>query len=221
MATSVRIVSGFENVASVVPALDRNQPLGAGPKRGELKLQLDQTSKSLKRTQLRAARERPARLVDASAGGLGIAIRRVDAGWAEHGTLVAILIEPGTQWIVGVLKRIFSVEDELRLGVQTLGVKPRSLWMETEMLQGISPWEEAELFEPNFRERFRQAILLEPQAAPLRAADLLLPPGLATRGTQFNVSLAGGLQRIRVTRLLHDGESFQRAVFEPLGAGSK
>lgn len=217
MATPVRLVAGFDAVLGVVPALEKSEVPDAGASRRELQLKLDATSKSIRRSQVKAARHSPARLVDASAGGLGIAVRRGDARWANLGALVAVLIEPGTDWVLAVLRRVYSVEDELRLGLQLLSAKPRLVMLRADPHAGASnAWEEATMFEDSFKEHFRSAILLEPQPTPLAAADFLLAPRTATRGSQFDLQLARGAQRLRITRLHVDSEHFQRAAFEPL-----
>lgn len=216
MATPVRLMAGFDAVLGVVPPLEKDRVPDADVSRRELQLKLDATSKSIRRTQVKAARQSPARLVDASAGGLGIAVRRADAPWANLGTLVAVLIEPGKDWILAVLRRVYSVEDELRLGLQLLAAKPRLIVLRADPRAGSSnAWEEATMFEDSFKEHFRNAILLEPQPTPLAAADLLLAPKTAASGDQFELQLARGTQRLRITRLHVDGEHFQRAAFEP------
>jgi hypothetical protein len=174
-------------------------------------LLLSETSKNLKRAKLRAARVEPTRVIDASTGGLGLAIRRADAVWAKHGMLLAVMIEPGKDWFVGVLRRIFSIDEELRLGIQLHAPATRDHLV----------WEEAVLREKNFAENFRYGILLEPQGLPLPAADLLLAPGMATKGAQFNLPLPSGQQRLSVARLHVDGEFFQRVLIEPLGVVSR
>ena len=217
MATPVRLITGFDNVLSVLPALEKRAVPDADTSRRTLQLKLDATSKSLKHSQIKAARQNPARLVDASPSGLGIAIRRGDAGWAALGTLVAVLIEPGKDWILCVLRRVFSVDDELRLGLQLLSAKPRTITLQVDPQgAGTSAWEDAMRHEATFKEHFRSAILLEPQTLPLAGADFLLGPACASRGTQFDLQLARGTQRLRVTRLLEDNAFFQRAAFEPL-----
>lgn len=216
MATPVRIVCGFDRVLAVAPAVAKKPVADPDKARRELQLQIDSTTSGLKRAQLGAAREAPARLVDASAGGVGIAIRRADARWAGLGALLAILIEPGKKWFVGVIRRVFSVEDELRLGVQLLSALPTTVTLRLEALSREHVWEDAMKHEESFGEQFKKGILLEPQSLPLQAAELLLPAGLASRGSQFNVPLGKGEQRIRITRLLEDGEHYQRALFEPL-----
>ncbi len=217
VALAARVINGFEQVLGVVPVLESPQIKATGQARSSLRVELDQTNNSLKRSKVRAARVGPARVLDASAGGLGLAIRRGDAAWAKHGMLVAVLIEPGKDWFVGVLRRIFSVDEELRLGIQILAAKPRKVLLYSQAFRDNMVWEEAILAEKSFGENYRYAILLEPQPLPLTAADLLLPPGMAKQGIQFDVPLPTGQQRISITRLPLDTEYFQRALFEPLG----
>ena len=218
MAAPARVLGGFENVTTVIPALDKAVLGDAAAARRELQLKLDQTSKTLSRAKLRAGRVGAARVVDASAGGLGIAIKRVDAPWAAHGALLAIKIEPGTDWFLGVLRRIFSIENELRLGVQILAAKPHVVALRTETVKRDQMWEEAMRFEATFKEHYQRGILCEPQTLPLKNGEMLLAPKLASRGTQFNVPLPkGGEQRIRIERLVDDSPHYQRALFDSLG----
>ncbi len=218
LALAARVVGGFNNVVGVVPMLAGIQSKQASSEaRSAIRLLLSETSKSLKRTTLRAARVEPARVIDASTGGLGLAIRRADAVWTKHGMLLAVMIEPGKDWFVGVLRRIFSIDDELRLGIQILTPRPRKILLHAPVTRDHMVWEEVIRGEKNFAENFKYCILLEPQGLPLAAADLLLPPGMATKGAQFNLPLASGQQRLSIARLHVDSEFFQRALFEPLG----
>jgi hypothetical protein len=217
MASAAHVLCGLDSIAAVLPAL--NTP--RRPERGasaDLQLVLDDTSRRLRRSQLRAARLGSAHVVDASNGGLGIAIRRSDASWVAHRALVGVQIEPGKQWLVGVLRRVFAIGDELRLGIQVLATQPRVLTLSTETSNAETVWEEATWFEPTFKQRFRRAILLEPQATPLTGGQLLLSAGLASRNTQFDVPLPSGTQRIRITQMHEANEHYQRVSFEPLGA---
>lgn len=206
MAAPARVVSGFEHVVEVLPPM--TQALPAVERRLDLQLKIDDTTQTLKRAKVRAAaRVGPARVIDASNGGLGIALRPADAKWAAHNVLVAVLIEPGEDWVIGVVRRIFTIEDELRLGVQVLSTRAKVLSLSTDTVKRDSVWEDAIRFEATFKERYRKAIWLAD-------GDALLEPKLASRGAQFDVPEARGMQRIRVTRLLHDSDHYQRALFE-------
>jgi len=217
MAAAARVIAGFEPVLGVLPPPERSASEDAGVARRRLELELDATTKSLKRAKVQAARVGPARVIDASAGGLGIAIRRVDARWAVHGELLAITIEPDGDWFLGVLRRIFSVENEFRLGIQVLAAKPKVVTLRADTVQRDEVWADAMKYEAAFREHYKRGILLEPQALPLAAGEMLLAPGLASRGTQFGVPMAEGEQRIRVSRVVEDNVHYQRVMFESLG----
>ncbi|MBS0335387.1 MAG: hypothetical protein JSS40_00915 [Proteobacteria bacterium] len=218
MAATARILAGYGSVLTVLPAPERSPDGASEAARRRLQLKLDGTSKRLKRSQLRAAEVGPARIVDASAGGLGLAIRRADARWAAHGELVAVLIEPGRDWFLGVLRRIFSIDEELRLGIQVLAAKPCTVTLRLDVTAGNQVWDEATRRESDFGERYKRGILPEPQGLPLAAGIMLLPPRLASKGTRFNVPLPVGEQRILVTRILDDTAHYQRVMFEPVSA---
>lgn len=217
MAAPARVIAGFEQVLGVLPPPEKTQGDDARGARRRLELELDATGGTLTRAKIKAARVGPARVIDASAGGLGIAIRRADAHWAAHGALVAVMIEPGNEWFLGVLRRIFPVEDELRLGIQVLAAKPKVVTLRAETAARDHVWADAMRFEAAFKEHYQRGILLEPQSLPLVGGEILLAPGLASRGTQFGIPLPGGEQRLRVTRLVESNEHYQRAMIESLG----
>lgn len=218
MEATARILAGYGSVLTVLPSPESSPDESGEAARRRLQLKLDGTSKRLKRSQLRAAEVGPARIIDASAGGLGLAIRRVDARWAAHGALVAVLIEPGKDWFLGVLRRIFSIDEELRLGIQVLAAKPCTVTLRVDVDARNQIWDDATRREADFDERYKRGILLERQGLPLAGGVMLLPPGLASKGTHFNVPLTMGEQRIVVTRVLEDSTHYQRVMFEPVGA---
>jgi len=213
LASKARIVAGFERVVEVIPALDKSA-VSPEEARRDLQLSIDDTTRTLSRAKLRAAQSiGSARVIDASNGGLGLAIARSDATWARLGAIVGIAIEPGNEWLVGVLRRMFAIGKELRLGIQVLAKAPRVLMLNAGSSLKDLTWEDAVKHEATYRERFRKAILLEAKL-PLTSGDLLLPPKLAQAGGRFEVPLPGGLQTISVAKLLDDSEHYQRASFE-------
>ncbi|MBV9360632.1 MAG: hypothetical protein JO292_04510 [Betaproteobacteria bacterium] len=214
MASRARVISGFSNIANVLPAFDQ----GVAEKKSiDLQIKIDDTSQALSRAKLRAAqRVGPAHVIDASNGGLGIALRPQDAKWAAMGVLVGVLIEPGKDWVVGVVRRLFSLDEELRIGIQVLSTLPHVLSIATETIKRDQIWEDAMRHEANFSDRYKKAILLDPRGNPNVGGDLVLEPGLASKGTQFDVPLEKGVQRIRVTHVAHEGETYQRVVYEPI-----
>ena len=218
LASPARVLSGFEQIAKLVPALEPEVEKRARPARTPLRLQLDNTGNDQnRRTRSAAARLENARLIDASTGGLGIAVSAPQLPWARIGTLVGVYVEPGPDWVVGVLRRIYAVDRELRLGVQVLAHRPRLVRLRGRQAGRAGAWEEERRLEHDFDELFQRALLTESAGVPLRAGALLLPPRLARRGDQYDVPLADGDQPIRVTAVLEDGESYQRVTFEAAG----
>lgn len=218
MSLPVRVVAGYEEVLEMVPALEKGKaPEGAG--HHELQLRIDDTTRTLKRSALRAAqhaRQSAAvvKLVDASAGELGLAAPRVSSDWARPGTLVAVQIEPGHEWVVGVLRRVFALGEELRLGMQVLSAHPRSVALRAEVRGGSGAWETELRYDRNAPERLKRGILLDPAALAGGAGAMLLPARLAVEGSALDLLLAAREQAVRVTRLIDDNEGFQRASFE-------
>lgn len=211
MSAVARVTVGFENVLKFVPAIGKAPLEEAGAARRRLQLRIDETSKRIRRTQLRTAQIGTARIVDASAGGVGLAIARNEAHWATHGALLAVLIEPGEDWFLGALERVFSIDEELRLGVQVLAAKPCAVTLRLDSHAHV--WEEATLRDADYDERFRRGILLEQQALPLTGGAMLLPSRLAKKGTLFHVQLDSGEQRIEVTRVLDSNADYQRVMY--------
>ena len=214
MASLARVISGFDNIVNVLPPYKQ----GVVPdKTIDLQIKIDDTSQTLSRARLRAAqRVGPAHVIDASNGGLGIAMRPQDARWATMGALVGVLIEPGNDWVVGVVRRLFSIDEELRIGIQVLSTQPHVLSIAPVEMKRETVWEDAVRFESSFKEKYKKAILLDPRANPAENGDFVLEPGLASKGTQFDIPFETGRQRIRVVGVPHAGESYQRVVCEPL-----
>lgn len=60
-----------------------------------------------------------------SAGGFGALVPQARSEWLRVGTLLAIQPEGGTNWLVGVVRRVNRVsEQETRVGIQTLSKAP-------------------------------------------------------------------------------------------------
>jgi len=171
-------MGGFDQVVGVVPVLARQDTKQIAGARSALRLQLDETTKSLKRSKIRAARIDPARVIDASAGGLGLAMRRGGAAWAKHGMLVAVVIEPGKDWFVGVLAADLFDRRGVCASASRSSPPNRARSCFTRPRPGSNlVWDEAIRTEKNFSEHFRYAILLEPAGVALRHRGSAARPG--------------------------------------------
>lgn len=62
---------------------------------------------------------------DRSETGIGVMLKNEDSEWVKVGKLLALRVEPGTDWIIGVVRRITRMEgDQRKIGVQTLDGRP-------------------------------------------------------------------------------------------------
>jgi len=217
LASTVRVLSGFDAIATVIPVVDQGAWTGGGAEAGaELRIQLDDTEQAAERGKRAVVRQNPARLLDASSGGMGIAISRAEAKWAQLGALLGACMDPGHDWGVGVLRRVLAEGEELRLGIQMLALKPKLVWFRLENVSRASPWDEHLVSERNFLQHFQRGILLDMAGNRIEAGELLVAPGVASRGSQLDIPLAAGVQRIRVTATREATEAFHRLAFETL-----
>jgi len=62
---------------------------------------------------------------DRSDTGLGIMLKGEESEWVKVGKLLALRLDPAEAWVIGVVRRITRLEDEMRkIGVQTLNASP-------------------------------------------------------------------------------------------------
>ena len=161
-------------------------------------------------------REITSELTDASSSGLGVSLPRAQARWAKVGSLVGVMLNPGAEWVLGVVRRMNASEEKLELGISVLTRKPRLVWCEIDDAGHTSVWADATKFEKNFDEHFIKGILIEPQGAQFVPGEILLPPGAATRGSMFDVPVDGGEVRLRIVTIREQTHDFLRAEFEPV-----
>jgi hypothetical protein len=216
MVVEAQLVHGFQAVARLIPAL-QSVPVADAHRGAELQLLISNTAKAASAARESAGPQVHAgRVVDASTGGLGIALPSAGTSWVKHGVLVAAKVGPGGEWVVGVIRRIFPLGKELRIGLQVLASRPRALVLRLDSRGDGSPWADAMRFEESFGEHYQRGILLAPQALPLVSAEILLPPHLAAPAAQFQVPLPNGSQRVGLDSLSEDSEHYQRARFTPV-----
>lgn len=213
--STASVHNGFEAAAKVVPPLAQGDTRASGAQ-PRLRIELD-ASEQRARAPRAIALALKGSLYDASTSGLGVEVLRRDARWAKLGALVAVCIEPGNDWLVGVLRRMNSDKEQLRMGISIIARKPRLAWFHLEQSGHTTVWEREKRYERNFLEHFQRGILLDPGPTPLAAGEMLLPPGTASRGSSFDLPLPQGMQRLQVTTVREETHDFQRVVFEPRG----
>ena len=218
LQADAQVLGGLQSVLANLPVFDQGGWTGSKAETtGSLRIQLDHSGKLLReKSNAAAIRRAPARVVDVSDSGLGLALRRSDAVWAMLDVLLAVRLDDSEDWIVGVIRRITAEQGELRLGVQVLARNPQVLWYKMEKV-GSSLWELEATRDRAFLEHFQRGILLNSDGQgvdALRAGDLLVGPGLASPGAPLDVPLAKAVTRLRVLAVREAGEDFHRVSFE-------
>ncbi len=209
---------GFESAVEAIPALDQGSLEDQPVQGAQIQIVLDVAGKEKKtkvlKKNLAAAR---VQLVDASVGGLGLLVPRSEARWAKLGTLVAVYVAPGPDWVVGAVRRIGAVGDSLGLGIAIFTRQAKLAWFRLETTGYASVWEEEKRLDRNFLEHFQRGILIDADSAPLGPGEMLIAPGIADRGSRLDIPFARGVQRIRVTAAREATDDFHRVAFESLG----
>lgn len=79
-------------------------------------------------------------LFDRSESGLGVMLKGEESEWVKVGKLLAIRLDPTHPWLIGVIRRISHMHDDMRkIGVQTLSSEPVPTLLEThEITAGLS-----------------------------------------------------------------------------------
>lgn len=211
MQAQVVLLNGFENASRPLPGMDQGERELAISRESRLRIQLDAAEQKARASH--QARLIKAILIDASTHGMGIVVNRAEARWAKVGALLAICMQPGRHWVVGVVRRVNDAADgNLHLGVAVIVSEPRLLWFLLDTADVQTAWDHEVRRERNFFEHYQRGII---QGSPaLTAGELLLPPGLASHGSRFTVPMSGNSVHLVVTGITEETHDFQRAAFE-------
>jgi len=218
MSGKAALVHGIDGVTQVVRRHDQGGWSADQDSRSSLRIQFDRDHSQAR---VKTQRELACDLLDASDSGVGVALPRKDTRWAKPGTLVAILSKPGGDWLVGVVRRLNADGEQMRLGISVLSHKPRVVWCQILDTGHLTVWDDEKKFERNFQDYFQKGVLLELPGKAMEAGEILFAPNASTRGTCFDVPIAGGAVRLRITAIREQTQDFQRVLFEPLPASAK
>jgi hypothetical protein len=212
------VKGGFDASVGVVRALEQGDWKGPDDAAPRIRILLDAADAGKQPAAVKKPLEATrVQLLDASVAGLGLIVPRKEAGWARLGILVAVYVEPGPDWVIGALRRISAEGDMLGLGIAIFTRQPRLAWFRLETTGYASVWEEEKRLDRNFLEHFQRGILVDADGAPLGPGEMLLAPGVASRGSRLDIPFAQGVQRIRVTAVREATEDYCRVAFESLG----
>lgn len=74
---------------------------------------------------------------DRSETGVGILIKNEDSEWVRVGKLLALRLDPGQYWSLGIVRRLTRTQDDMRkIGVQTLEGRPLQVFLDQEESTG-------------------------------------------------------------------------------------
>ncbi len=142
--------------------------------------------------------------------GYGAVIPQLDEDWVVIGTILALRPEGGTQWSVGLVRRLSrDREHRVYVGIEILAKDPLAvrLWP---LAREISIPE-------NLSDAQAQdhvcALLLKPIAGCGETDSLLVGSGNFVAGKAFEMPIRGDKRLIKLDRLLEAGQDFQRVSF--------
>ena len=209
---------GLDNAVESITALEQGVTLRQAAA-GAAFIEYEAT-RSVSNRGMKAVRETKARLADASAAGLGLLAPRKDADWIRVGTLLALLVEPGPDWVVGTLCRISAESsatgEMLRFGIRVLARRPKACWFHVPPEARAPDAPQEGWSERNFLAYFKRGILLDVELAPGVTGEMLVPHGAAKAGQVLDVPGEIATQHARVTALRESTPGYDRVAFEVL-----
>jgi hypothetical protein len=206
----IRLRCGFDSIVQAMIPLDQ----GASLEAQAADALRSRSEQDLHTEAGKAVRETEAHLADASAAGLGVLVPRKDATWARLGTLLAIYMEPGPDWIVGALRRISAEGDLLRLGIRILGRRPRRGWFHLRSSTPAAVASHEERMDEEFLKFYRQGILLDVDLDCAATGEILVPHGVLKLGSRLEFPLDSKVVHIAPSAECEATGGFDRVAFE-------
>jgi hypothetical protein len=205
---------GLDNAVESIAALEQGVTLRQAAA-GAVQIQNQEVGRGTHAGRgVKALRDTRGRLADASAAGLGIRTPRKDADWIRVGTLLAVYVEPGPDWVAGTLCRICADGEMLRFGVRVLARRPKVCWFHVQP-EGSEPVAEEGWSERNFLTYFQRGILLDNVGfAPGAAGEMLVPHDAAKAGRILDFPGEISTQHARVTAVREATRGYDRVAFE-------
>lgn len=145
-----------------------------------------------------------------SESGFGAIIPELAQDWVKVGALLALCPEHGTEWNVGVVRRLTRTPQmKVYVGIQVLAHEPLSVRLHP-IGAKLSVWENvAEIH----TQEFLTALLLPQSVYCLEESCLLLEPGSYELGREYEMIVRGEKSRLRLTGMFEQGEDFDRVGF--------
>jgi len=220
-----RVAHGLERAQSLCPLYDQGgfsaeAGGGAGGSKGAgasqaMRIEFDDKKVAENLTTSKVAREVPAKLLDASTTGLGLALTPADARWAKVGALVCIHAEEARDWVVGIIRRARATELALVVGVEIVCHRPQVAWLRVVAGEHELVWQDAMTEERNFDTHFMRAILLsDPPMQAGATGEMLVPINRVKPGVGLELPLPEQMARLRVREAVNSPDDYARVRVE-------
>lgn len=153
-------------------------------------------------------------VTDMSAGGLGVVLAGSQGAWIKIGDLCGVRPQNGTQWWVGMIRRLHTDESgKVHVGIELLTKRPASVWIRVldKGAERVSNWESSS---GTFSYDYLPVILLPDAQNSYLHATLLMESGKFVADTQHQMMMGEKSRDIRLKQLLAEGEDFEQVGFE-------
>ena len=148
-------------------------------------------------------------LFDRSDSGIGILLKDEESDWAKVGKLLAIRLDPTHPWLIGVIRRITRMPDDMRkIGIQTLSSKPILAEIDVhESSLGLSYSVEHTNLDHQTKD---QALIFQNEN---EGNHIILESARYAHGRQYKLKLKDGTRYIRLDSVRDKGEGWLMATF--------
>jgi hypothetical protein len=208
---------GLDNTAEAVTALEQGAPMRKEAAALKARMQAEVAKQKSQQTRAKAIRDVEAQVIDASAAGLGVRLPRKEAAHVRLGTLLAVFVEPGPDWVVGALRRISAEGDMLRFGIRILGRRARLAWFHARSAAQAKVLEHEDRGEKEFAEFYQPGILLDVDFATTEVGEMLVPHGAVKIGQCLEFPFEAGVRHVRLTGMREASKGFNRVAFDVMG----
>ena len=151
-------------------------------------------------------------LHDRSDTGMGIMLRGEDSEWVKVGKLLALRVDPSQPWIMGVVRRITRLKDDMRkIGVQTLDAAPSVCQLE---VYESTPTLSYSVDDMNYDSAPPSEALIFPHAN--EGNLIILESARYAHGRQYRLRDARGVRLIRLDAVRDKGDGWLLTTFSQL-----
>jgi hypothetical protein len=148
-------------------------------------------------------------LFDRSDSGIGVILKGEESEWVKVGKLLAIRLDPTHPWLIGVIRRITRMHDDMRkIGVQTLSSEPALVQLDAhEITAGLSySVEDSHQDQPTSSHAL---VFPNPQDGNL----IIMESARYAHGRQYRMRDQTGLSLIRLESVRDKGDGWLMATY--------